>query len=49
MFLATDDNVLRITPIFPSDDKTLFEDQNFEFKGHKNKIIYIRDTIKEDK
>jgi hypothetical protein len=49
MFLANDDHVLRLLPIFPTEDKNLFENQVFEFKGHKSKIIYIRDTIQEDK
>ena len=45
MFLANDDHVLRLIPIFPTEDKNLFENHVFEFKGHKSKIIYIRDTI----
>ncbi len=48
MFIANDDQVLRLVPVFPTDDKNLLENQNFEFKGHQDKIVYINDTIEID-
>ena len=48
-FLGTDDQILRLQPIFPQKNNEGFENQTFEFKGHKGDIIYIKDDLNDNK
>ena len=41
MYIANDDNILRIVPIFPN----IKYNKIYELKGHKNKIIGIIDYL----
>lgn len=49
MIMSNDDLVIRIVPVFPTEDKSILENQIFEFKGHKDRVVFIRENLLEEK